>query len=277
MAITTTFEIIDFINNTNDYSITAVDIDGNNQIVISSADALQYIKHKYSLRKYSVIRGLISATSTDANTDFGLDYRLWIKNRQHNINKQYQALFDYDYSPIENVDRYETETINKDIDTTYGRKNTESGNTVISGSETTDNDTTNTLITSGTDSTTKSGNVVSELEKAGMDTPNNYTNYEKTTETYNSLRDSTSYGKTETTTGTNDTDVSRSETTQHGKTDTLSGTDVTNDDTARTLRVHGNIGVTRSDELVGYEIETRKLCLAEMLIDNFINDYTFYS
>lgn len=277
MAVRTTFEIIDFLNNTGDLSITATDLDNNTQVVISSADALQYVTHKYPTRRYSVIRGSAGATTSDANNDFVLDFRLWVKNRQHNIDKQYQALFDYNYSPIENVDRYESETINRDLDTTYGKKDTESGTTGVSRSETTDTDTTNGVTESGSDSVTKSGNIQTENSRSGMNTPNDYTKRDKSVETYNTVKDKTDYGKEVSETGTVDTSVTGNETTTHGKVLTESGTDTTNDDTLRTLRVHGNIGVTRSDELVGFEIETRKLCLAEMLLDNFINDYTFYS
>jgi hypothetical protein len=71
-----------------------------------------------------------------------------VNNRQHNIDKMYQALFDYNYSPIENVDRYETETIDRDVDTTYGRKNTQSGSDALAMTGTVANTGTDTVATS---------------------------------------------------------------------------------------------------------------------------------
>ena len=44
----------------------------------------------------------------------------------------------------------------------------------------------------------------------------------------------------------------------------------------RTLHTHGNIGVTTNNQLIEAEIEMRKLSLAEMIIDDIINEYTYY-
>ena len=41
--------------------------------------------------------------------------------------------------------------------------------------------------------------------------------------------------------------------------------------------IHGNIGVTTSTAMISELIDARNMSLAEMLLDNFINDYTFYS
>lgn len=277
MAVTKTFELIDFLTADNNYSITATDLQNTTQVVTSTIDSLQYFLHKYPTRRYTVIRGSGTPTTTEARSDFSEDFTLWVKNRQHNIDKLYQAMFDYDYSPIENVDRYETETTNKDIATTYGRKDTESGTTGVSRSESVDESTTNDTALSGTDATTKSGNIVTENDRAGFNTPNSYSKAEKTTETYNNLRDSTSYGKEENGSGSLERDTSGTETTTHGKVNTLSGTDSTEDDTVRTLRVHGNIGVTSNVDLLTQEFDYRLRSLAETLLDEFINDYTYYS
>lgn len=256
MAVRTNFELFDFLTNNSDFSINAKDLTNTTQTVISSANAVQYMLHKYGTRQYSILRGT-SATVSDAFNDFSLDFRLWIMNRQHNIDRMYQALFDYDYSPIENVDRYENETTDKDIATEYGRKNTESGRTSVSNQEN----------LTDSDVNTRSGNTVNETERAGFNEPNTYNNDTKNTETFNSVKDSRAQTKQTTDTGYTD----------HGKVDTLSGTDTVNDDTLRTLRVHGNIGVTTNTELIESELELRKISLAEMLIDNFIKDYTFYA
>lgn len=256
MAIRTNFELIDFLTSENDFSISAKDLNDITKVIVTSDTTIQYFKHRYGTRQYSVLRG-VKAEPSDAYNDFSLDFRTWVMNRQHNIDKMYQALFDYDYSPIENVDRYETETTEKTIDTTYGRKDTESGRTTTSEQENiTDSDT-----------NTRSGEIVNETARAGFNSPNAYTNDSLNTETFNTLRDSRTGSKQSTDTGYTD----------HGKVVTLSGTDNVDDDTTRTLRVHGNIGVTQNTELLTSEIELRKISLAEMLLDNFIKDYTFYS
>lgn len=297
MAIKTVFEVFDLLDPTKDFKIEAKDLDGNTQTIITSANALRYISRKHGSRRYALLTGAYPATVEDATTSFNDDFKLWILNRQHNINKQYQALFDYDYSPIENVDRYETETTNQDHVTAYGKTETNSGTdtTTHSGTITeahsgtiTDAHTgTITNANSGKDSTVNTGNITRENEKAGFNSPNSYTNVNKETETYNSRKEELTHGLTETETRNNNdtrtlqnsdtTTHNNSDALQHGHTVTDGGTDRIDNDTTRTLRVHGNIGVTRSDELINFEIDTRKLCLAEMLMDNFMSDYTFYS
>lgn len=277
MAIRTNFMLIDFINGDNDLSISATDLTNISRPIISTDNTVLYMKHKYGTRFYPVLRGSATADENDAYNDFCLDFRSWVNNRQHNIDKMYQALFDYDYSPIENVDRYETETIDRDIDTTYGKRNTLSGSDTLSMTGTITNTGTDTVATSGNDSTTKSGNIVTEIDTAGFNSPNTYTNDNKSTETYNNVKDKTDFGKTETDTKNLTETHNRTDATTYGKIDTASGSDATNDDTLRSLRVHGNIGVTTNNQLIEQELDMRMMSLAEMLIDNFINDYTFYA
>lgn len=276
MAIRTNFMLIDFINGENDLSISATDLTNITRQIISTDGTVLYLKHKYGTRFYPILRGSASANVSDAYNDFCQDFRSWVNNRQHNIDKMYQALFDYDYSPIENVDRYETETIDRDVDTTYGRKNTQSGSDALAMTGTVTNTGTDTVATSGTDSVTKSGNIVNETDVAGFNAPQSFTNDTKNTETYNNVKDKTDFGKTETDTKNLTETHNRTDTTTYGKVDTQSGTDATNDDTLRSLRVHGNIGVTTNNQLINQELEMRMSSLAEMLLDNFINDYTFY-
>lgn len=292
MAIRTNFEVFDIIGENSDFSIHATDLNNISQTVISSENAKQYITRKYGTRYYGVLTGNYPANTSLATTNFNEDFTLWVANRQHNINKMYQALFDFDYSPIENVDRYETENISRDIDTTYGKRNTLSGSDSLSmtgtitntGTDTVAETGTDTIVDSGNQSVTKSGNIVNETDRAGFNSPNTYTNDSKNTETYNNVKDKTDFGKTETDTKnltTTDTKNltethNRTDATTYGKVDSTSGTDATNDDTLRTLRVHGNIGVTTNNQLINQELEMRIHSLAEMLLDNFMNDYTFY-
>lgn len=362
MAVKTTYELFDIVDANKDYSIKATDLDGVLQTVISSDNAVRYITRKYGERKYAVLTG--GSTPADLSygkTELHTDFRLWLVNRQHNIDKQYQALFDYDYSPIENVDRYENETINRDISTEYGKTDTESGSDTTSygridtesGSDTTSYGKTDTE--SGTDSTTygktdtesgtdrttygktetnsgqdvvtdggmdqtiKGGDHTTETQKAGFNAPNSYTPAEKVIDSYSDWleeedygktettahghvvtnggqdsiaygktntqggQDSISYGKTNTQSGEDEIEYGKTITQSgedeisYGKVNTQGGEDTTDDDTSRTLHVHGNIGVTTNNQLIDAELNMRMISLAEMLLDNFINDYTYYA
>lgn len=305
MAIRTNYELFDILSDGSDYSISAKDKDGNTQVLIGANSALKYMMHKYGTRQYTTIRGMAPATHSEAVNDFLFDYRMWLSNREHNIDRMYQALFDYDYSPIENMDRYETENIEATDSTTYGKKNTEGGSDSItygkkdtlSGSDTFGHGKKETLSGSDsftenkTDTTDKTGSETHEIEKAGFNAPNSYTNDTRDTLSFSSredetttvVADATQYGKVTTNSGTDTTTygkvdtLSGTDSTTYGKTDTLSGTDSTDHDSDRTLHVHGNIGVTTNTQLIESELELRMKSLAEMLIDNFINDYTFYA
>lgn len=322
MAVVTKFELIDFLENgSNDLYINATDKDGVQRVVSSADNTKRYFIHKYGTRMYPVLTGMHSASVSDALTNFVEDFRAWVSNRQRNIDLQYQALYDYDYSPIDNYDRYETENIDDDGTTTYGRRDAESGSdtfqhghsiantgtttTAESGSDALQhghsiaNTGTTTTADTGTDTTTKSGNIVNETDKAGFNSPNTFTNDTKNTETFNSVRDATAYGKTETQTdntqeahsGTDTTTYGKTETqtdnthethtgtdtTTYGKTTTQSGSDSTTKDIERSLHAYGNIGVTTATSMISELIEARMMSLADMLLDNFINDYTYYS
>lgn len=278
MAIVTTFELFDFLNaNESDLSITATDKDGNTQTITSSENTERYFLHKYGTRKYSVLTGMIPAEASDALSNFVQDFRSWVSNRQRNIDLQYQALFDYDYSPIDNYDRYELETIDDDGTITYGKRDAESGSDSITHGHTVANTGTTTSADSGNDTTVKSGNIVNETDRAGFNSPNNYTNDTKNTETYNSLQDKTTHGKTTTVTDNTLETNGGTDTTTFGKTNTQSGQDATSKDITRNLHTYGNIGVTTSTAMISELLEARNMSLAEMLLDNFIDDYTFYS
>lgn len=293
MAIRTNFELLDIIETSNNFGINATDKEGVTQILITSENALQYMRHKYGTRQYSVLRGMEAPTKAEAFSDFTFDFTSWLRNRQHNIDLQYQALFDYDFSPIENVDRYETETIERDDTTTYGKTNTisETDSTTYGKTDTTTYGKTDTISATtendsdGTDSVIKSGSEATETTKAGFNSPNSYTPDTKNQTTYNNVTDATRYGKTETETVHSTDTLSGSDTIRTTGTDTLTksesdrlgGADNLDSDTERTLRVHGNIGITSNATLIKETLELRSISLAEMLIDNFINDYTFYA
>ena len=306
MAVKTIYEIFDIINDdiSHDYTITATDKDGHSQTVITDDNAKRYIIQKFATRKYPVILGT-SASLSDAVLSFYESYHLFLINHKHGIDKQYQALFDYDYSPIENVDRYENETdsgtnsgttsntrtLNTSERMDFGKVETNSGTDSTTYGHTITASGNDTIRDSGNDTLNKSGAIINESEKSGYNAPDTYTKDSKNTESYNAYSEGTQYGKTETTThGKTDTE-SGTDSVTHGHTITDSGRDTKTDtgtitdagiesgtmSNTRNLRVHGNIGVTTNNQLIDAEIEMRKKSLAEIVINQFIDDYTYYS
>lgn len=305
MAVKTIYEMFDIVYNDNflDLTITGSDINGDDQTIITNADAKSYIRQKYATRLFPVILG-DSASLTDAKRTWQEIYTLYLTNHLHGINKQMQALFDYNYSPIENVDRYETETTagtesgtnsntktnNLSNSTQYGRTETNSGTDTTTFGHVVTESGTDTIRRTGNDTLEKDGSIINTTEKAGYNAPNTYTNDTKNTETYNNYSednvhatsDATTFGHTDTNSG--------ADSLQHGHIVTNSGTDTErqtgtvtdagttsgSSSTERTLHTHGNIGVTTNNQLIEAEIEMRKLSLAEMIIDDIINEYTYY-
>ena len=333
MAVKTTRELYEFLDGTQDFSITAEDVNHNTQTIISSANSVRYIKRKYGDRRYCLLTGQNIPTLSEMYEEFAQDFRLWVLNRQHNINRMYQTLVDHDYNPIENYNRTEVETnigsdeitfgkretTNGTDTTTYGKTNTESGTDTtnygkvdtLSGTDslqhgkTITSSGTDTTEDSGDDSVIDSGNENKEIQKAGFNSPNTYTPDTKETTTFGNRKSKTEYGKitetdygkVETNSGTDSTrygktdTLSGSDSIRYGKTETLSGSDsITRNSTVtdsgsnsteteneRNTHAFGNIGVTTNQKMATEEIRLRQISLAEMLIDNFINDYTFYS
>lgn len=281
MAKRTTYELVDFLTTGNDLSISATDLNNQTKQIISSDNTVRYYKRKYGTRQYALLSGLDSPSLTDAYNEFCLDFRMWVTNRQHNIDKLYQSMFDYDYSPIENVDRYETETINIDNVTAYGKTNT------ISETDTTTHNTTDTTTfgkvnsneKGGTERREENGGIINEQQKAAFNSPYDYTPDVKNQETYDDLTNLTTYNTMDTDRESGTESLAKTGTEGYSKseTDTLSGSDRQDHDTSRELRVHGNIGVTSNVDLLEQEERYRLQSLAELLLDNFINDYTFYS
>lgn len=306
MAVKTIYEMFDIVYNDNflDLTITGTDINGDDQTIITDADAKSYIRQKYATRLFPVILG-VSASLSDAKRTWQEIYTLYLTNHLHGINKQMQALFDYNYSPIENVDRYETETTegtesgessntktnNLSNATQYGRTETNSGTDTTTFGHVVTESGTDTIRRTGNDTLEKGGSIINTTEKAGYNAPNTYTNDTKNTETYNNYTednvhatsDATTFGHTDTNSG--------SDSLQHGHVVTNGGTDTETQTgtvtdagetsgsttTERTLHTHGNIGVTTASSMIAETVELYNMALAEKIIDDIINEYTYYS
>lgn len=303
MAVKVIYELIDLFGNT-DFSITANNKAGSTVSLINNQNAKRYLTKKYATRQYPVILGT-HATLSDAIDDLAETYHMYLVNHKYGIDKQYQAIFDYNYSPIENVDRYENETTNIETSgthgntrtnnlqdaTTYGKTETNTGTDTTTYGHVITQGGVDSVAETGSDTLSKSGAIVNTHDKVGFNNTDTYTQDTKDTETYNSYDETTQKGTTERTTyGHTDTN-SGSDTFQHGHiitdggsdsqthtgTVTDSGTDSGSNDTDRELHVHGNIGVTSNVDLITQELELRKISLAEQILDDFVNAYTYYS
>lgn len=257
MAVVTVYEIFDIING--DYHISATDTDGNTQTLISSDNAKKYLIKRYGTRRYKVLRGA-AASETEAGADLLEDFQRYINNRQHGIDRMYQAMYDQEYSPIENVFSEETERTQTDDDLTHGL------NTATTGSDTTTYNTQDAR--TGTDALAHSGNDTLTHKRAGF---NSTDSYKADTE------DKTAFNSTDTTTHNTQDAKTGTETLAHNVTVANSGKDQRDIDTQRSYSRHGNVGVTSAPELINQELGLYVKSLAEMILDNFIDDYTFYS
>lgn len=296
MAVKTSYQIFDIMQAVGsvNFSIKAHDIDSASVTIIDSANAENYIKRKYPTRFYPVVKGA-SITPSESKLDLAEAFTLWKINRAHNIDRMYQALFDIDYSPIENYDRTESESTSKDSDTTYGKTTTNSGTDTRSNTGTdalaktgTDTDRMTGTVgtdTTGTDTTTHTGTDTNETKKSGYNEPSQYVKDTLNTETLDTedelthdVSETTTHNTTDTIThNTTDTrTLNTTETTRHGLTQTDSGTDSLDEMITRSLRVHGNIGVTTNQQMIGSELKLRIMSLAEMLLDSFMDEYTVY-
>ena len=190
------------------------------------------------------------------------------------------------YNPIENYDRREDETV------TGTREGSRSGSDTHSGTDTTttSGSSSGSDAHSGTDTLTDT--VTRENEIAGFNS-SGYSDANKETE---SGTHATQHGETitksEQTSGseslqhgetiTSSEQSSGSESVAHGHVITTAGTDSEESETARESHIHGNIGVTTSQQMLESEIElANKFWIYDYIAsafetDNFITVYDSY-
>ena len=168
----------------------------------------------------------------------------WFSRRLFDFDRMYKSLR-MEYSPIENYDRIE------DIKREYKDSGTDT-ETLTLGSSTTSSHT-------GTDTDTTQGSGSNEKGVSAYN-EDGYTNREKDTETHNSNNTQT-YNSTVTNTGSgSDT---QKQTFDSTVTNTGSGSDMTQTDYGKqrteteNTRIHGNIGVTTSQQMIESEMSLR--------------------
>lgn len=227
----------------------------------------------------------------------------WVQDRQHAFTKMYAALL-AEYNPLWNVDGVEgliTKTTRTGTDTVAhtGKDTTQaSGNDTLShtgtdtdtlsGTDTTDHDiTTDQNVRTGSEALARTGNDTDTDQVATFDSGGNLaperskrTDYLSTdTTTFNSVTDSHTLDSTDATTyGKVDTLVhGHIETTAHGKKDetTYNSTNTNTknlvDDYLELKIRQGNIGVTKSTDLIESEMKLRSDW--DKLVSQFIADF----
>lgn len=284
MAVVTVFELYDIVNGS--FNITARNKQGASVTVISSDNAKKYIVRRFGTRRYKVLRGT-PATVSDASNDFAEDFNRYIDNRQHNIDVLYQGLYEENYNPTENVFEDVTENTITNDDLTHGHALTKAGTdttTYNSANAKTGTDSIRfgkSIDNTGGDSTEHEDGETITHKTAGFNS-GTFTNNTQDTTT-GGYSDTSTHHNVEATSGTDTTTYNTSDaktgtdTNTRSETETNSGKDERDISTVSTRSRHGNVGTIASSELLEREIELRLKSLAEMLIDNFINDYTFYS
>lgn len=207
----------------------------------------------------------------DAETQFEKVFKNFLKRRQKDFNLIYQSLYDYAYIPIENYNRMEESDIIKggtDSTTTTGHNDT----TYHYGSVDTRTDNLSAAAQStATDSNGGQDNVTKYV--SGFNQPNTLNESERELSTYGksttTKADSTSKNTGTQTNSKTGTDANNAET--HSTSEiSYGGTEKT------TSTIHGNIGVTTSQQMITAELEMRKYNLLENIIDEFIEYSTVF-
>lgn len=214
--------------------------------------------------------------------------RLWFSRNFLNFDRMMAALM-AEYNPIENYDRHEDWTRTPNL--TDEAKHTGSDSVEASGTDSTEASGSDTDTLSGNDTTTRSYNNYNESStRTGDDTTERtvsafdsgtYQPAEKTVETFGSVKDSkditgsyddsTDYGKVDT------MDYGRKDETTYGRKDeTTFNSTMTDRHTGTekyTSRIHGNIGVTTSQQMIQSELELRKFDIYEEIAARFEHEF----
>lgn len=184
---------------------------------------------------------------TQAVDLFNKAFNVWRDDRKQGLLKLLNALRSK-YDPIWNVDGTETETIIRDLDTTNSgqKQNTGTQTNTDTGTETKANTGTSALAKTGTEGT--QGTSGTTTQNSPYD-DNLFYNKEKVDVTNG---ETTTFNTTDTRTDNLNEQVSKS--LQNQRTDNLSesesGSGTEDETTTRTLKRQGNIGVTKTQDLL---------------------------
>lgn len=162
----------------------------------------------------------------------------WSKKWQRSIEKVFYVLNQLDYEPIENYDRKEEWTDSPDIVRINSTSGTDTG-TITAGK---------------TQKTNQSGSDKNEQTTSAFNS-NTYDPKDKTTVTYGNITNVETGGK----------DINEM---KYGRTDT----NTEKGNTKHSGRIHGNIGVTTSQQMLQSELELRKQSFIDYCTKLFAQD-----
>lgn len=172
--------------------------------------------------------------------------QLFFLKNYDNFDKMAEALL-AEYNPIENYDRYEDTTENRDVAEEGSYENQSSSSTQGSGS-------------SGNTIQNSIGGQNTEHQVSAM----NVSTYQQSSKDITSARNDSS-----STTGTTSESVSSTADDAGGNTKT------TDDDFVRSSHIHGNIGVTTSQQMIESEIELRKFNIYDYIADLYAGEFLY--
>lgn len=207
----------------------------------------------------------------DAESQFEKVFKNFIKRRQKDFNLIYQSLYDYTYNPIENYNRMEESDIikgGKDSNVTTGHNDT----TYNYGSvDKRDDNLTSTAQSTATDSNGGEDSITKFV--SGFNQPNTLNESERELSTYGKITTSNA----DTTSKNTGTQTNSKTGTDTNNTETTSNTEINYGGTEKTTsNIHGNIGVTTSQQMITAELEMRKYNLLENILDEFIEYSTVF-
>lgn len=249
------------------YNVTVQDKEGAEVVLGDTKTVCDMMDALYWSRLYITRYDKVQ----DAESQFEKVFKNFIKRRQKDFNLIYQSLYDYSYNPIENYNRMEESGLIKggtDSNTTTGRNNTTYKYGAV---DTREDNLTSTAISKATDANAGEDSVTKFV--SGFNQPNTLNESE---------REVSSYGKNTTTnadsTSKNTGTQTNSKTgTDTNNTETQSTSEISYGSTERTTsNIHGNIGVTTSQQMITAEVEMRKYNILENIIDEFIEYSTVF-
>lgn len=274
-------------------------LDNVQHTIISSADSTFYMKESFSgflfMSNYSDFLTK-EQNIASAKLMFEQAFTLFLSSNQENINRMYRAII-AEYDPLENYDRKEdggwtdahhkgTRTSRAIKETTTPNLTTETVETPNRSTETieTPNRSTETVDTPRTTVEAKDYQYgfnsveetpVNRSETKATDGQNTTTVTESGSNT-TTVTESGSNSTTVTESGSNTREANADS--NYEETRDISNTVYDNDKhTFDAYRVHGNVGVTKTQDMIASEIELRKNSLAMILLDEFVYKYCFYS
>lgn len=203
---------------------------------------------------------------------------LWSRHRLP-IWEHLKETTEYEYNPIENYDRHETESNTTTFNTTVAS----TGNTTNSGTDSVTNSGDDVTTRDGQDSRTRSES--NDHSKTGSDTStesvsafneSGYKDHTKTVTNYNSgddidISESEDITRDETITLAH----GKIETTLHGAVVDTTGSDhkTGTDSFEKEIYIHGNIGVTTSQQMIEAERKIADFDIVDIIVKEYIKEF----